>query len=769
MGRLLAGLALIAVCAGLVWLWGGSERGARERTARTENPAGSSPARAEELSPAARAEEPGSGELQAVESPTEARTAPATREELARTADTAEARAGDLVVEVVDPSGTPRAGIPLQIGQSQPGNGGDWSKVQEHGTLEFSDAAGRVVFAGLRSRIASEGSSLLLCADLPFDEPPQLWLDASVLAAPIVRFPLPPGGRLAVVVSELDGSRAPAGSKLRIQLLKPEEFHEPDLSGPQWTWPLVEGAFHIPWVELGRDWELAAWRPKGKEPTRERVRGPSAMSELVELELVLGSDHPVVSFRVLDPTGSPLARSELELARSSLFGALDRSQLTTDAEGRFTLDGSVNFFEGGAFSVTHRPAEGEPWMGRASLPGDPAPGWHDGGDIRLTAEPLLVAGRVVDARGTPVAGAEVLVGRESRWTWGEAAVIRGKCDERGAFELRGMWAEEAFPLHARAETWRSPEQEVRQGARDVVLVLTPRHTLSGELLVDEGVDPGALHFALEGPDGARSGLERKQGFGFVPLSLLGEAVTRPPGHFELEPIEGGTFDLLFLLEDVELTRLTGLVVHADLELGVVDLRGRIATCELELVGGDDTGEIAGEYTWWPSGSEQRRSGSFGGRLVRIQSARMPIDVELRPRGYRLALLEQLSGRRQHRLTAPLEVRLVLRTSGTLPPPPYRFDGELYSGGSSVSQPSGARWFTPERREIECLVSTAGRLELRWHLERKVEGEGFGGAIGAHVLEPHWITLEVQDVPGVQVFEVELEAAALDGLVTDPPF
>ena len=76
---------------------------------------------------------------------------------------------------------------------------------------------------------------------------------------------------------------------------------------------------------------------------------------------------------------------------------------------------------------------------------------------------------------------------------------------------------------------------------------------------------------------------------------------------------------------------------------------------------------------------------------------------------------------------------------------------------------GPRWFTPERNEIECLVSTPGKLVARWHLERKIEGESGGGAIGSHVLEKHWVTLDVRDEPGVQVFVLELDGEALDGV------
>jgi hypothetical protein len=758
MGRVLAGVALLALCAGLVWLWSGSGRGASARTARMETSAGSSSTRKAELAPAVRPEEADAGERPQDAAQAEATLSPTVREELAQDESAPwEPLPTDLVVEVVDPNGSPCAGIQFFLAAAEV------EEAEGLGNLETSDARGRAMFDGGREFVARASTALFLKTRLPFERLPSLELDASVLAAPVVRFVLPPGGSIEVFVRELDGTNAPDGSDLRLTLVAPEELHEPDLAGPQWSYAVHGGKCHIPWVELGRDWELAAWRPNGAEPTRLRTRGPVRLGERIERELVLGSDHPVVSFRVLRPDGSVLAQEEVELARATFFSSLEKSVITTDAEGRFTRDGQKTFFESGSFTVTHRLPSGEAWMGRAALPDGLAPGWNEGGDIRLEGEPLLVAGRVVDGRGAPVVDAYVAVGAEQRW----AVTASGQSDALGNFELRGLWTEDTFQVHARAAGQRSQDVEARQGARDVVLVLTPRFVLSGELVLDPLVDPGVIRFAREERDGKRIELERKARR-FVVSSSLGVSPSSP-GHFELEPIEGGAFDFLCLLEDVELARLPGLVVRSDLDLGPIDLRGKVALCEIELLGDGDLSAITGEYSWWPSADGEHRQGSFQGPLVRILSPRAPLDIELRPRGYRSALLERVDGRRQHHLEAPLRVRLVLRTSGTVPPPPYRFDCELFQGGSNVSQPDGPRWFTPERNEIRCLVGSAGKLEVRWHLERKVEGDGFGGAIGSHVLEERWTSIEVLDVPGEQVFELSLDAAALEELVREPPF
>jgi len=121
------------------------------------------------------------------------------------------------------------------------------------------------------------------------------------------------------------------------------------------------------------------------------------------------------------------------------------------------------------------------------------------------------------------------------------------------------------------------------------------------------------------------------------------------------------------------------------------------------------------------------------------------------------------------LEPALRVRVVLRTDGELPAPPYVFDCELKQGEVSVGEPQGMHWFTDVNREIAFLVSEPGPVRVLWHLERRLEGPGFGGAIGGDVLQEHEVEIEVQDVPREQVFTVDLDGAALTELAHDPPW
>jgi len=673
--------------------------------------------------------------------------------EVARDSSDSAVEPGALEIEVVDPLGAAKPGVRVQLNEGREPN--------SHGLSASTDGNGRVVFAGWRAALAGASHAWWLRAELPFENAPGMRLDSAALAERPVRFELPPRGALELLVRELDGTPAPDSSRVRLRLLHFDERDELDAERAEWTLDVAAGRALFPYVELGRSWEVSAWRPNGAEPARAVAVGPRRLGETARVEIVLGNDTAVVTYRVLDPFGKPLARAGLGLKRGTLFGGVAESSVSTDDSGRFTLDAQRNFFYPGEFSVMFRTPSDVIWVGRSRLPDEPKVGSNEGGDIQLELEPLMCSGRVVDERGAPVAGAEVVVGDEQAWGFGNSPVQRTSTDNDGRFAFRGLWQSETFKVHAKSGPSRSVDAEVRQGAVDVVLVLVPRFTIWGVVAVDEGVDPGSISFALQTSSGERRSIDRKHSpflyFAFRDSS----APAPPPGQFELEPIEGGTFDLLFLLDGVVLARRDGLVVHSDVDVGTIDLRGRLEACEIEFVGEGDLSGLAGDSTWRSRGSEQEHALGFSGPLLRILTASAPIDIELRPRGYRTAKLEGVRGRVQHVLEAPLRVRLVLVSDGEPPRTPYGFDCELYRGEYAMSQPVGPRWFTRERREIELRVSEPGRLKARWHLEKKIEGNGFGGAIGSHVLEEHWLDVEVRDEPGEQRFELRLDGAALN--------
>ena len=127
-------------------------------------------------------------------------------------------------------------------------------------------------------------------------------------------------------------------------------------------------------------------------------------------------------------------------------------------------------------------------------------------------------------------------------------------------------------------------------------------------------------------------------------------------------------------------------------------------------------------------------------------------------------IEGLSGSVEAALVDALRVRLVLRTEGKLPEFPYTFGPEPEIEGGEV-QPEEAGYFTDDTRELVYLVSRPGRMRVGWSLQRRAEGL----AIGGEVLSQDEAFLDVRDMPGEQVFYLDLDGAALTRLTDRPPF
>lgn len=746
MGRLVAIAVLLTVSFGAWWLLRGEVRHAPATGVR-----------AQAVAPAATADGAEIVASDLAEPATSARSDP--RPDVAEHGPDAVPRetsdADAFRVRVLRADGTPMSNVHVSLESALEGVDERWR--------ETTDADGRVRFSDLRARLASAPSAWQLRLHVPAQEPPMRVLDAAALLPDEFDCVLPPGGRLEVFVRELDGTPAPRGSEVRLRL--------EEQTSDGWKVASVDGTARFPWVELGREWELAAWRPQGTAPARARVHGPLLQGQTARVELVLGEDQPVVSFRAVDPSGRPFASVPLELAHRRSFGQVARVEVATDAQGRFLVDGAGSVFDTGAFVVSHHPEDGVLHQGRARLPEAPRIGWNDGGDVVLEPEPLLCAGVVLDPEGRGVEGADVAAGPDPSWMVDDVQV-RGTSGPDGTFELRGVWDSVQFELRASKDHMRSETLHVRQGQEGIALALEPRHSISGTLGVDEGIDAQALQFQLEPREGKAFGVGRRShGFGLAMgmRGLFTELAMSEPKHFTLEPVPAGVYSLRILLEQRELARTPSFALNEDLNLGRIDLHGRVFTCEIVLLGADDPGALRGKATWRADAAAPGHDLHFEGERVRIQTPTLPIDVALLVNGYRAVRLEGVAERAEVVLARAVPVRIVLETNGEVPAAPYAFSCNLRQDGLTVSEPRGARSFDPQDPVMAFECAAVGKVEVRWHLERSVDGAGFGGAIGGGVLDGHAVEIEVRDDPAEQDFTVPLDGALLERLMRSPPF
>ena len=195
-------------------------------------------------------------------------------------------------------------------------------------------------------------------------------------------------------------------------------------------------------------------------------------------------DTTVVSGMVVDPVGEPVAR-----ARVSLGGTIEVS----DASGLFRLERDDPARRQGpgkeklaGMSVTVVALKPGYLPGTLEVPLDPQTGeeiWPEQVVLRLGAEPLAVAGRVVDPAGQPLGGVEVWIDDPSFFS------LRGQCmesllggsrndrwhvthsDDDGRFRLEGLLDREyrlgAYDSAAMQQTYLS----TRAGREDLQVVI----------------------------------------------------------------------------------------------------------------------------------------------------------------------------------------------------------------------------------------------------------------------------------------------------------
>ncbi|TAH39708.1 MAG: hypothetical protein EYC70_02660 [Planctomycetota bacterium] len=741
-GSLLARLGLVVLAAGLGWLLLRSPQPRAAGAAEALGPAPEPGLRGAEL-----VQDPGPA-AGAVPSGGDGGTAPGTSSRGRTLAEQpSDASPADLVVLVLDAAGAPAPGVPLRIDPEIPEN------------HRATGPEGLARFPNARAAMTSAGASFRLFHNLPFVHQPVLELDPFALSSAVVVSHLPPTGGVEVRVSELDGQPAPDGSTVELTIVNEiEEAADPlrleQRSG--WIAHVREGRALFPYVELGRSWEAFARRPEANIASRARAPGPYVAGGSVLIEVVLGSDHPVVRFRAVDESGTSIARAQLKVEREALFFS-QQITIQTDARGLFLLDvDGSDFFGSGAIVASHMDDDGTLRRGRKEVPAFAGPGLYEGGDVVLAPEGILASGVVVDEHGNAVEAAGVLAGG-GFWSSGAFGFARGggahdDTDASGQFELRGLLGQPEFDVQAFKDEQRSEKVRARQGDRNLLLVLGARHSVHGRLLVDGGINPGSFGLALRDAAGQDIGLDE--------TTIDGE------GGFRMSGAPSGVYTLACRLGSLTLAEVEHLHVAGDTDAGVIDLRGRIARHSIVLTGAENPEALRGECFWRATDTASDwTSRRFEGPEIEILWPHGAVDARVLPEGYRQEEVPGLSGMRHVALRRSLVVVLELITDGALPEYPYVLDPELTQEGRRVAVPDGAPYFTAGKRVSRFLVSAAGRVRVGWHFEHR--GENW--AVGGGVLQGHEVDIEIHESGGEQRFTIPLDGEALTQLVRQPPF
>ncbi len=190
-----------------------------------------------------------------------------------------------------------------------------------------------------------------------------------------------------------------------------------------------------------------------------------------------------VSGRVIDEAGKPIAKARISTAAGAWgdwSGNNDRkADISSDEQGKFTLPAlPVGTHTLAAIDGEHAPAQSSPvTVGDRPI-----------ANVEIVMKAGgVVAGKVVDSAGKPVAFAMVRLAGTGQQMW--ASARQTTSDKRGEFELRGLTRAK---LQARAESDTAASKLVdvdlttQTASRDVTLTLDVTGSISGTVVDDTG-------------------------------------------------------------------------------------------------------------------------------------------------------------------------------------------------------------------------------------------------------------------------------------------
>lgn len=354
-----------------------------------------------------------------------------------------------------------------------------------------------------------------------------------------------PGAAIeGIVVDERD--RPVQGAQVELTPFGPDFdarffFREPVATGP-------DGRFRIADLPRGVKVGLKAQHRELAPAEMAGVEAPTA--EPVRLRLIRPRS---LEGRVRDRQGEPVAAARLylsETAGTPLGGgwAQRPAQATSDAEGRFVLDG----LKPGTAYVT---AKASGYRTRAAQPVE-IPETGQARPVEIILEPgTFLEGTVRDGRGNPVPEARVMVQGERN---GDVVPV----DAEGRYEIADL---EPGPVQVQATLRGGPGArgalEIRPGRNRLDLTLSEGTEVSGRIVDGQGAPvPGAsLSLRLVPREGE------------TPM-FMGEnqAVSSADGSFVLQGVSDGEYALIGSRQGFAPTTLSGIQVAgapvADLEL-----------------------------------------------------------------------------------------------------------------------------------------------------------------------------------------------------------
>ncbi len=397
-----------------------------------------------------------------------------------------------LLVKVVDPLGAPRPSVQVLLDLMDGPVNLQWTE----GTKGDGLATFRHVGAG---RSLGEGAGGTVSIVGTFDRPIEAQFRVADWPETPLELVLPDHGSVLVEVVDETGKHVEnLQHEVELKVEREQIAGAMLWNDRQRVRERVEGA-RARFGAVGLGLELRASvdpRPQAA-PASVAFHGPLRPGEETVARLKVGAPQAVIRFRALDEAGEPLVRGRIE---GSITRATDRGSvggggfsLETDGEGRVWMPLLETWHEGLTLTLalTHRSGSRGDLEAAADLSRDFPRGETDLGDVVFRAPEVLVAGRVVDAKGTPVPGAQARIEAHGGPVRGPILWDFTRAD--GSFSFPESATSSDLRLAVFSSEFIPPEpREFVRGARDVVVVLERGGAVEGSVVPPPGLSPTAF-------------------------------------------------------------------------------------------------------------------------------------------------------------------------------------------------------------------------------------------------------------------------------------
>ncbi len=419
------------------------------------------------------------------------------------------ATANSLTVRVTSADGSPVPEAPLRLTIHERNHWRSaWSgQTGADGTLTLDGVLTRCLAVHYDDDTVTEAA---LGLDLLLAEPVFVRFDPTVPPTEPLDLVMPPTGKVTVVVDSLEQAES------RVTLARRSPLVELDPIAQDVYALTVDGRAHFEAVGLGLGLDVAAEHHNANEATEVEADGPRAPGQEVEIRVRMFGDTPVLRARLVDEDSQPITETSIGVvAKASRENSSSQSYLSirTDTDGVVLFEPSDDLGPDATRNMAFR-AEDRDLHAAVDVPTPLRPGINDLGTLTMTPPPLLLAGRVVDARGEPIQNAEVeLEGKVvfdpdevDSFYWDRIQGGEARSDADGRFSISG--ATESALLRASVEAdgyVPANSGEVPLGVRDLLVTMQQAGGLRGEVSLPATDAP--IHLQLEvvhGSSGART-------------------------------------------------------------------------------------------------------------------------------------------------------------------------------------------------------------------------------------------------------------------------